>query len=329
MAVFTTDDERLREPVSAGKMINAAGAVVSLALIAGIGVWGYKLIMRDVTGIPVVKALEGPMRVMPDNPGGEIAPNAGLSVNAVAAEGEAAPPEDLLVLAPRVVQLTDEDLAVQPTAEAGEVVAMEAAQGGANVGLAEASELLATQADETLAAPMIEAVPDEPLTAEQILALADQIAANLTPLEPLADGETAPIEMSINDVPLDVIADIVPASEPGVAVSLRPMARPETLVTSTEAAAADGNATTVPIGTPLVQLGAFDSAEIAQSEWARLTGRFADFMAGKTMVVQEASLGGRTFYRLRAMGFADLSDARRLCTALLAEGADCVPLLNK
>ena len=93
MAVFTTDDERLRDPVSAGKMINAAGAVVSLALIAGIGVWGYKLVMRDVTGIPVVKALEGPMRVMPDNPGGEIAPNACLSVNAVAAEGEAAPPE--------------------------------------------------------------------------------------------------------------------------------------------------------------------------------------------------------------------------------------------
>ena len=51
MAVFTTDDERLSEPVSAGKMINVAGAVVSLALIAGIGVWGYKLIMRDVTKI--------------------------------------------------------------------------------------------------------------------------------------------------------------------------------------------------------------------------------------------------------------------------------------
>ena len=146
MAVFTTDDERLRDPVSAGKMINAAGAVVSLALIAGIGVWGYKLVMRDVTGIPVVKALEGPMRVMPDNPGGEIAPNAGLSVNAVAAEGEAAPPEDLLVLAPRVVQLTDEDLAVQPTAEAGEVVAMDAAEEVETVGLADASKLLATQA---------------------------------------------------------------------------------------------------------------------------------------------------------------------------------------
>lgn len=324
MAVFTTDDERLRDPVSAGKMINAAGAIVSLALIVGIGVWGYKLVMRDVTGIPVVKALEGPMRVTPDNPGGEIAPNAGLSVNAVAAVGEAAPPEDMLVLAPRVVQLTDEDLAVQPTAEAGEVVALDAPEGEAAV-IVEGPAQLA----EAPAAPLVETLPDEPLTADQILALADQIAANLTPLEPLAEGETVPVEMAINNVPLDVIADIVPSSEPGVAVSLRPMARPQTLVTSTDAAAEDGSATTVPIGTPLVQLGAFDSAEIAQSEWARLAGRFADFMAGKTMVVQEANLGGRTFFRLRAMGFGDIADARRFCTALIAEGADCVPLVNK
>ncbi len=329
MAVFTTDDERLREPVSAGKMINAAGAIVSLALIAGIGVWGYKLIMRDVTGIPVVKALEGPMRVTPENPGGEIAPNAGLSVNAVAAEGEAAPPEDMLVLAPRVVQLTDEDLAVQPTAEAGEVLAMDAPEEEAAVIVEGPAELAAPEAAEAPADVVAQPLPDEPLTAEQILALADQIAANLTPLESLAEGETAPVTMSINDVPLDVIADIVPSSEPGVAVSLRPIARPETLVTSTGAAAEDGSATTVPIGTPLVQLGAFDSAEIAKSEWARLSGRFADFMAGKTMVVQEASLGGRTFYRLRAMGFGDIADARRFCTALIAEGSDCVPLVNK
>lgn len=329
MAVFTTDDERLREPVSAGKVINAAGAVVSLALIAGIGVWGYKLIMRDVTGIPVVKALEGPMRVMPDNPGGEIAPNAGLAVNAVAAEGEAAPPEDMLVLAPRVVQLTDEDLAVQPTAEAGEVVAMDIAEGAAAVIVEGPSELAAPEVAEAPVTPMGEALPDEPLTAEQILALADQIAANIAPLEPLAEGESAPVAMSINDVPLDVIADIVPSSAPGVAVSLRPVARPDTLHSATEAAAADGAPVSVPVGTPLVQLGAFDSSEIARSEWARLAGRFADFMASKTMVVQEASLGGRTFYRLRAMGFDDIADARRFCTTLIAEGADCVPLVNK
>ena len=43
----------------AGRMVSMAGAVCSLALIAGIGVWGYKLAVRDVSGIPVVLALQG------------------------------------------------------------------------------------------------------------------------------------------------------------------------------------------------------------------------------------------------------------------------------
>ena len=57
----------------------------------------------------------------------------------------------------------------------------------------------------------------------------------------------------------------------------------------------------------MVQLGAFDSAEVARAEWQRLSGRFDSFMAGKTRVVQSAVQGGRTFYRLRAIGFDDLS----------------------
>ena len=70
-------------------LTNFAGAALSLALIIGVGVWGYKLVVRDVSGIPVVRAMEGDMRVAPENPGGEIAPHAGLAVNEVAALGEA------------------------------------------------------------------------------------------------------------------------------------------------------------------------------------------------------------------------------------------------
>ena len=44
-------------------LTNVAGAIVSLALIAGIGIWGYKLLVRDVSGIPVVKAASGEMPV--------------------------------------------------------------------------------------------------------------------------------------------------------------------------------------------------------------------------------------------------------------------------
>ncbi len=56
--------------VSPTNWTNWIGAALSLALVAGIGTWGYQLVMRDVTGIPVVRAVEGPMRVCQKTPGG-------------------------------------------------------------------------------------------------------------------------------------------------------------------------------------------------------------------------------------------------------------------
>ena len=105
----------------AGMAVQVTGALLSVALLAGMGVWGYQLIVRDAHGVPVVRAMGGPMREAPENPGGELALHTGLAVNEVAAVGEAAPPEDTLLLAPVTADLTEEDLLVQPTAEAGEV----------------------------------------------------------------------------------------------------------------------------------------------------------------------------------------------------------------
>lgn len=83
------------------------GALVSVGLVVGVLVWGYSLAVRDVTGVPVVQALEGPMRVAPEDPGGMRAAYQGLSVNAVAAEGLAADLPDRIRLAPPPVDLVD------------------------------------------------------------------------------------------------------------------------------------------------------------------------------------------------------------------------------
>ena len=117
-------------------------------------------------------------------------------------------------------------------------------------------------------------------------------------------------------------------------------ARPATLdTTATDpavAAALAANAGTrdvdpasIPAGTRLAQLGAFESAEVAAREWSRLSGRFGDYLDGKDRVIQKAESGGRTFYRLRAMGFSDLADARRFCAALVAERAECIPVVTR
>lgn len=87
-------------------LINGVGAVASLALMAGLAVWGWNLAVRDVSGVPVVRALEGPMRVAPDDPGGMKAAYQGLSVNAVAAGDSAVVPERI-VLAPAPPSLAD------------------------------------------------------------------------------------------------------------------------------------------------------------------------------------------------------------------------------
>ncbi len=317
-------------PLRAGNLVNYAGAFVSLALVAGVGVWGYKLLVRDVTGVPVVRAMEGPMRSAPDNPGGEIALHTGLSVNAVQAQGGVAAPQDTLTLAPTQPSLPLEDLEVAPVAQTPEVSPADP--------LGVESDVAALDAPQTTPID-----PDRPLTVEEVLALADLIAAGAAPMSDLAEGEDVPVLVSVADVVSDVAEAapatpaVIAASVPGVSRSLRPLTRPASgfpapvitpvVATAPDSAPAAVNEAVIPAGTKLVQLGAFDSADIAASEWTRLSSSFGDYMDGKERLIQRAQSGGRTFYRLRAMGFADLSDARRFCSALMAEDAACIPVV--
>ncbi|MBQ0750408.1 MAG: SPOR domain-containing protein [Roseovarius sp.] len=285
------------------RLTNLTGAALSLALLAGVGVWGTKMVMRDVSGVPVVRATEGPMREAPADPGGDAAANQGLAVNAVAAEGTAAAPADRLVLAPPPLELSLEDVA--PLTQAEEA---------------------APRAE--MAEPEPQAAPEEVQNAS-MLALADQIAAGAAPMAPLEEEVTGADAVEVPE-----------AEEVAGTQAVRPRARPAALTSVPEAialavAAAQSapsdevDADTIPLGTRLAQLGAFDSAEVARAEWDRLAGRFGDFLDGKQRVIQRAESGGRTFYRLRAMGFADLGDARRFCSALVAERAECIPVVTR
>lgn len=277
------------------RMVQIAGAVCSVALVLGLGVWGYRLAVRDIAGVPVIRALEGPMRVAPTDPGGEQADHQGLAVNDVAAEGSAAPVADKLVLAPKPVELTLED---QP-------------------GLSP----LAVE-DETQTARLdspAEMVPVAPVTTED--AVADALAAAL---------EDATFDPGVETAALD--ANGQPAPEGAVTRSPRPMPRPDqtaTPVAEAVAAPVEMDPATLEVGARLVQFGAFETDKEARAEWVRLAGRFGDLMAGKAMVIQPAESGGRTFFRLRAHGFDDEDEARRFCSALVAENASCIPVAHR
>jgi hypothetical protein len=303
-----------------------AGGVASLALVVGLGVWGYRLAVRDVTGVPVVQALEGPMRIAPADPGGEIADHQGLAVNDVAEAGVAADVPETLTLAPRPVDLAPEDvagLAAQPLPGA--------APGLANVAapMADPGVVDAASADLALAAaPPVESASPTEIAVDAALAE----ALGLDP-EPLPDPAADALALAAS---MPEVAEIAPAG--AITLSPRPRARPARAADGpADAAAAPADAAVLPavteidpatiaLGTRLVQFGAFDTATEARAEWARLQGIFGDLMAEKAMVVQPAESGGRTFFRLRAHGFEDEADARRFCSAFVAQEATCIPV---
>lgn len=336
MAVYDQGDTPLSGAKRAGALVNYAGAAISCVLVIGVGVWGYKLVMRDVTGIPVVRAMEGDMRALPSNPGGEVSLHAGLSVNEVAAIGVAAAPEDTVALAPRTTGLADEDLEAQPMAEAEEMLAVVDPLGQVVASAAEVP--VALNADQLVNAP---------LSTDDILALADQIAAGAAPLQDLEEGVDVAPELAVDGEVVEQEPVAAPASVSAgvVVVSLRPIARPsQAQVTpasvdnsAVEAALAAAIApessddlittTNFAAGTNLVQLGAYPSTDVAVAEWGRLGSRFGEVLDGKSRVIQTATSGGKTFYRLRAEGFAELSDARRFCATMIAENVDCIPVV--
>ncbi|WP_227269400.1 SPOR domain-containing protein [Roseobacter weihaiensis] len=307
-------------PNSLVTLTNIAGAAVSLALITGVAVWGYKLMVRDVSGIPVVRAAEGEMRVRPEDPGGQLARHQGLAVNEIAAQGVASGPVDRVVLAPADVALSEED---QP------IVAADAAPVVPPAPLAPAAASFG-ETPQDLSARLQQGAIDEVVAA---------LTANVTPLSGSDGPKTVQARPSADPAapqPAVLTTTAAPIDAPGVRVSVRPQLRPANAPAlgqqasySEPAPVAEIDADAIPAGTRLVQLGAFDTAEVARAEWARLQARFGDVLQDKSRVVQQAQSGGRNFYRLRAMGFLDLNDTRRFCSAFKAEGVDCIPVQVK
>ncbi|WP_241525643.1 SPOR domain-containing protein [Pseudophaeobacter leonis] len=287
--------------------------------------------MRDVSGVPVVRAVDGPMRAQPANPGGSQADHQGLAVNSVAANGAAEAPADRLTLAPQPIELAEDDkpmsrLAIPMDDFQPQVINQGAAQ---TAQVSEASVAAYRNGDiDALVAELTDGI--EPLgeRARPVAATPLAQAPAIVQPTPLVPIEIAAV--SAASAPVSALR-----SAPGIKISLRPNLRParfSSAVAQPAAGAAratlEADPNNLPAGTRLAQLGAYESAEVARAEWDRIYARFEDYLEGKTRV-QRAESGGRTFYRLRAMGFAGLSDARRFCSTLVASNADCIPVTTR
>ncbi len=327
MAAFSYDDYRASDDGGTfAAVLNWGGALLSLVLIAGLATWGWKLWQRDVTGVPVVRALEGPMRVAPEDPGGLASEYQGLTVNRIAESNVQAAPSEQVVLAPAPATLNeDEDLAMAELP----AVAPEPD--------VSASEEFASVTDTTSATPSVLSDTIEeaaPALSSTVLDAEPEVAvlAAPEPEQSATDIAVAAALAGLDLRPEPAVLKVDAAANVPVATP-RPLMRPTNLqqVSASVPALAEGEVAVEAIaaGTRLVQLGAFSSPDVARAEWATTEALYSDYFTGKSRVIQEVASGGREFYRLRVMGFDDLADARRFCAVIVADGTNCIPVIHQ
>lgn len=323
------------------RLTHYLGALASVGLMVGLMAWGWQLVSRDVSGVPVIKAIEGEARITPEEPGGEMTSYTGYAVNGVA-EGAAHRPTEQVAIAPSATELADEDVAMgqlgatarepsnpsdAPLSFDGEPITPMSdseARALAEAQAAEAERLAMAASDVEQAAiidapasegPVNEVVTDEngePTQNDAITAalMEAQAAADRGVL--IASARPAPRPRSMR------VAAAATTATDARPSSASPAARPATAPEAAPVAATASG--------PLVQIGAFDSNAIASGEWNRLAGKFGSLFSGKGQVIQQHQANGRTFWRLRVAGFGSVSEARQFCAALKSGGTDCLAL---
>jgi hypothetical protein len=275
------------------------GAVLSLSLLAGAIGWSYKLVVRDINQIPIVRAQLGPLRVAPDNPGGLTAANQGLSVTQLAVN-EKPLLSDEINLAP-AAEILNEETSASLLREVDKLNQID-----------ETYEIKEINAENTISLDGSSgAMKGE--TASKTESLVAQVAFSQKKVE---------IENAVS-LALSITSEFDPSL-----TSLRPKTRPMSVQQNRELIVSKEPMSKLPIGSAIVQLGAFDSKSLAESEWRRFEKLLGSILAPKQMIIQKAESGGKIFYRLRASGFNDISDARQFCTAI-SDKVACIPVVTR
>jgi TPR repeat protein len=112
-----------------------------------------------------------------------------------------------------------------------------------------------------------------------------------------------------------------PVAKPPVARTNVAAATPKPTVTRPAPTPAKPTTAPAPRGNWRVQLGAFGSADRAETAWASLAGKNGDLAALDHKVVTAGSIR-----RLQAGGIASREAANALCRRIIAAGGGCIPI---
>lgn len=267
-------------------MLRTGGAaVVTVVALAAVVTWAYRLGMRDAQDVPVIRAMVEDMRIAPEDPGGLQVAHQDRRIYDVITD-DAPREEPATALAPPPEPLVDEDVAM------GQLL-REAAPVRTEAPFAEGDRQIEAQSPAAPRDPVETVAPSDGLATQSdaIASIDDLVREVLGVSGAIADGMPSP----------------------------RPRVRPVLVST--------GPAQTRPRPTapqPAIQLGAYQTRDVALQMWRSLSARNGDLLAGRDPVVNELAGSSPPLYGLRAVPFATTAEARGLCAALRARDEDCL-----
>ena len=268
--------------------------VVTAAAVAFGGVLWYAY--QDGRGVsgsgtpPLIKADQGPVKVKPDQPGGENIPFQDSTVYDRLGQndnGKQPPMEKLLPPPETPVQLPQPALMPQAQPQASPAPT--------------ASTPLNT--DPAALAPKLEGIPT-------VVTTGVQPAPQQLPLDQPAPAQPVPAQPS---APLPAAAQ----SDPIGALAAAALAKPQTAtpVSPANIAALEGSYR--------IQLSAVRTQDAVAPEWARLKHHFPETLSALKMEATKTEVEGKgTFYRIEA-GPLDQNGAKAACEHLRAQGLGC------
>ena len=347
---------RIRSAIS-----TAIGALVAMALLLTLGVWFYRLGVRDAQNVPIIRAAIEPAKTRPDDPGGMVAPHQDVSSYGVA--DSAGVQASAAVIAPPPPEPRAEDVAMgalTPVSDApvapqkpAATVAANALTGAVDDALKDVStEDLIKQAEEIAAVVRAVQQPDDSTAPEETAAEPAEAApqqseevAQVEEPEPTDDPKTeATVEqlaLATPATPEDTAAAAAAAEEEPVpeitggsreapASSPLVLKRPANLLERVKQAGAVEKASASQLSARAaqsavqIQLAADPSEAVIRAMWAKIRRANDDILHDRALAVGTTISGGTTYYRLRVGPFRDGAEARSVCQALKARGQDCL-----
>ncbi len=287
-----------------------AAATLSLSMLGAVVAWAYQISVRDAHDVPVIRAIEGPMKQRPEETGGLKLEEKDLAVTRMVS-GEGA--TGAATLAPAGEQPAPEDKPVQAIKRSEEA-------GGAQV----ASPALRLQSSATADEEVVVASAPAPGPETPAGATPEPATGSTTgtPVAPMAAATTG----SSTGTPVTAMQDPLAVTEQAPEASPPVRKRPETLDTTASASSTNTPVARqqVALGAPVIQLGAFTSRQLAERAWKdqRIINR--NLFRGMEASITPVQSGGRELYRLRVGPFPSENEAKKVCIVIKARGADCI-----